>query len=165
MERFLEGQSAIVTGATKGIGRAVAEALLDAGAKVAICGRSAAEVERVVAALHERASDESRAIGAKCDVGNADEVRSLFALVDKKFGALDTLVNNAGVGVFKPMGDLSNDEWQRTMETNLSGVFYCSREALSRFRTRGAGYIINMSSLAGRNHLQEALRITLPNSV
>ncbi len=151
MERFLEGQSAIVTGATKGIGRAVAEGLLDAGASVAICGRSAPEVERAVAALQEHASGDSRAIGAKCDVGNADDVRSLFEFVDKNFGALDTLVNNAGVGVFKPMGDLSIDEWQRTMDTNLSGVFYCSREALPRFRARGAGYIINMSSLAGRN--------------
>jgi NAD(P)-dependent dehydrogenase (short-subunit alcohol dehydrogenase family) len=151
MERFLEGRTAIVTGGTKGIGRAVAEALLDAGASVALCARSRPETERAVTELTKRASGNSTVIGTKCDVGNADEVRSLFELVDKNFDGLDVLVNNAGVGIFRAMGDLSIDEWKQTVNTNLSGVFYCSREALPRFRTRGSGYIINMSSLAGRN--------------
>jgi len=75
----------------------------------------------------------------------------LFTLIDRELGGLDVLVNNAGVGVFKSTADLSVDDWQKTIETNLSGVFYCCREALRRLKQRGGGYIINISSLAGKN--------------
>ena len=76
---------------------------------------------------------------------------SLFEVVDKELSGLDVLVNNAGVGFFSATADLSIEQWQQTIDTNLSGAFYCSREALRRFRARGAGYIVNISSLAGKN--------------
>jgi NAD(P)-dependent dehydrogenase (short-subunit alcohol dehydrogenase family) len=71
--------------------------------------------------------------------------------VDARFGGLDYLINNAGIGVFKSVADLTPDEWRRTIDLNLSGVYYCSHEALPRMRQRGAGYIVNIGSLAGRN--------------
>jgi NADP-dependent 3-hydroxy acid dehydrogenase YdfG len=78
-------------------------------------------------------------------------VSELFQFADAQFGGLDVLVNNAGVGVFRPITELTIQDWQYTIDTNLTGVFYCCREALSRFASRGAGYIINISSLAGKN--------------
>jgi NAD(P)-dependent dehydrogenase (short-subunit alcohol dehydrogenase family) len=75
----------------------------------------------------------------------------LFDWVDREFGGLDIVVNNAGIGIFRSTADLTVEEWQRTLETNLSGVFYCCREALERLKRRAGGYIINMGSLAGLN--------------
>jgi NADP-dependent 3-hydroxy acid dehydrogenase YdfG len=75
----------------------------------------------------------------------------LFTWIDHELGSLDILVNNAGIGVFKSTAELSVEDWQKTVETNLSGVFYCCREALPRFKQRGGGHIVNISSLAGKN--------------
>ncbi len=90
-------------------------------------------------------------LGKVADVRSNTEVADLFTLIDREMGGLDILVNNAGVGVFKSTADLSVEDWQKTLETNLSGVFYCCREALPRLKQRGGGYIINISSLAGKN--------------
>lgn len=147
MDKFLQGKYALVTGATRGIGRSIAEGLLDAGASVAICGRSQASVDRALSQLSARGN----VIGTAADVSRPEEVANLFRFTEAKFQALDFLVNNAGVGVFRSVADLSIEDWRSTLETNLSGVFYCSREALSRFRKKGGGYIINISSLAGKN--------------
>jgi NAD(P)-dependent dehydrogenase (short-subunit alcohol dehydrogenase family) len=151
MTQFLDGKTAVVTGGTKGIGRAIAAALLESGANVGICGRTQGEVDRAVSDLRDRAPGNTKVIGAVCDVSRPDRVLSLFEIVDKEFEGLDVLVNNAGVGFFSPTADLSIEQWQQTIDTNLSGAFYCSREALKRFRARGAGYIVNISSLAGKN--------------
>jgi len=151
VERFLENKSILVTGGTKGIGRAIALALLDAGANVGICGRTGGELDKAVAELRDRAHGGSRVFGELCDVARPDQVRSLFESVDKELDGLDVLVNNAGIGVFAATAELSIEQWQQTVDTNLSGAFYCSREALKRFRARGKGYIINISSLAGKN--------------
>lgn len=147
MDKFLQGKSAIVTGATRGIGRSIAELLLDAGASVAVCGRSQSSVDRAVEELATRGT----VIGASADVGKPEDVQELFRLADEKFGGLDVLINNAGIGVFRSVADLTVDDWRSTLETNLSGVFYCSREAVPRFQKRGGGYVINISSLAGKN--------------
>jgi NAD(P)-dependent dehydrogenase (short-subunit alcohol dehydrogenase family) len=151
MERFLDGKVVVVTGGTRGIGRAIAAAVLEAGAHVAICGRKDSEVDRAVAELGNRAPADTRVVGTVCDITEPDQVRHLFAFVDKEFDGIDVLVNNAGVGVFGTTADLSIEQWRQTMDTNLSGAFYCSREALRRFRARGSGYIVNISSLAGKN--------------
>jgi len=139
----------LVTGGTRGIGLAVAEALLGAGANVAICGRSEETVKSAVSQLTNRAK--SKVVGKVADVRRNTEVADLFTWIDRELGNLDIVVNNAGVGVFKSTAELSVEDWQKTVETNLSGVFYSCREALLRLKQRGGGYIINISSLAGKN--------------
>jgi 3-oxoacyl-[acyl-carrier protein] reductase len=149
MNTFLKGQNAVVTGGTRGIGLAIAQALATAGAGVAICGRDNESVANAVRKLTKLAK--SKVAGKAADVREDEEVGEFFEFVDRELGGLDILVNNAGVGVFKSTADLSVEDWRKTLETNLSGAFYCSREALRRFRNRGGGYIINISSLAGKN--------------
>src|SRR6266436_2774289 len=148
MDTFLVGKNAVVTGGTRGIGLAIAEALALAGAGVAICGRTQANVESAVRQLTNKSK--SKVVAKVADVRNSTEVSSFFEYLDRELGQPDIVVNNAGVGIFKSTAELSVEEWQKTLDTNLSGVFYCCREALRRIRNRG-GYIINISSLAGKN--------------
>jgi len=143
----LSGKLAVVTGGTRGIGRAIAERLLREGAAVAICGRSDQSVETALSALRPLGS----VIGIAADVSQSDQVRVFFEAVDREFGGLDILVNNAGKGVFGKVADLTPEQWRANIELNLNGPFYCSREALARFRKRGGGFIVNISSLAGKN--------------
>jgi NAD(P)-dependent dehydrogenase (short-subunit alcohol dehydrogenase family) len=84
-------------------------------------------------------------------VRHAEQVAALFRAVESDFGGVDVLVNNAGIGLFAPVADMSLDDWHAVIETNVNGVFYCTREAIPRMRARGGGYIFNLSSLAGRN--------------
>ncbi len=148
MNRFLEGKFAAVTGGTRGIGRAIAQALADSGAEVAICGRT----DRGVAEALAKFGSARQIIGNAADVSKPEEVARWFEYIDSKFPTgLDILVNNAGVGIFRNVADMSIDEWQRTIGINLNGAFYCSREALPRFAKRGGGFIVNVSSLAGKN--------------
>jgi 3-oxoacyl-[acyl-carrier protein] reductase len=123
--------------------------LLTEGASVAICGQRQETVDRAVAEL--AAETTGKVKGKAADVRNHDEVVDLFRFIDGEFGRLDVLVNNAGVGIFRHVRELSLDEWKHTLETNLYGAFYCSREALFRFGTDGGGYIVNISSMAGAN--------------
>ncbi|MBV9770079.1 MAG: SDR family oxidoreductase [Bryobacterales bacterium] len=148
-ENFLNGRTALVTGATRGIGFAIAQCLADAGATVAICGRNQAHVDQAVERLIEHST--RKVVGKAADVRFSEDVESLFSWMDSAAGAVDILVNNAGVGVMKSTAELTVEEWQRTVETNLSGAFYCSREALKRLKNHGGGYIINIGSLAGKN--------------
>src|ERR1022692_1400391 len=143
----LKGKYAVVTGGTRGIGRAIAERLLHDGAAVAICGRTQAAVDQAVAGMQGL----GRIFGRAADVSQVEGARGLFAAVDQEFGALDILVNNAGQGRFRKVGELSPEEWHRNIDLNLNGPFYCSHEALARFARRGGGFIVNISSLAGKN--------------
>jgi 3-oxoacyl-[acyl-carrier protein] reductase len=147
MHPFLDKKRAIVTGANRGIGRAIAEALLREGAAVTICGRTHSSVERTVTEL----GGAPKIFGRAVDVANPDAVAALFKFADESMGGLDILVNNAGIGIFAPVGELTIQNWQNTLDTNLSGVFYCCREAIPRLRHAGGGAIVNVSSLAGRN--------------
>lgn len=149
MNTFLAGKNALVTGGTRGIGLAVAEALLGSGAGVAVCGRTDETVKRAVSQLTNESK--GKVTGKVADVRSNTEVAGLFAWIDQELGHLDILVNNAGVGVFKSTMELSVEDWQKTLDTNLSGVFYCCHEALPRLKQRGGGYIINIGSLAGKN--------------
>jgi NAD(P)-dependent dehydrogenase (short-subunit alcohol dehydrogenase family) len=85
------------------------------------------------------------------DVTDPASVSSFFSFVEQTYGGVDILVNNAGIGIFGPVADLTFEAWKATLDTNLSGVFYCSKEALPRLRQRGGGSIVNISSLAGKN--------------
>jgi 3-oxoacyl-[acyl-carrier protein] reductase len=148
MAGFLTNKVAVVTGATRGIGRSVAESLIAEGAAVAICGRSQEGVDE---AAKDLTSTGKRVVGAAVDVADPQKVADFFRLVDAELGGLDILVNNAGIGIFRSVGDLSYEDWKTTLDTNLSGVFYCCHEAVPRLRHRGGGAIVNISSLAGRN--------------
>ncbi len=147
--RFLEQRTAIVTGGTRGIGLAIAKSLAQAGAAVAICGRKQDDVDNAVSEISSQTG--GKIVGKTADVSNSDQVTEFFRFVDQTFGSLDILVNNAGVGIFKPTADLTLEDWHQVIDTNLTGVFYCSHEALPRLRQRGGGYVINISSLAGKN--------------
>ena len=145
----LNGKTAVVTGGTKGIGRAIAEALVREGVSVCISARHAEEVERVVSEITD--AGEGKVAGAVCDVRDYEEVKALFEHADAEFGGVDVLVNNAGVGQFGRVDEMSPEDFRAVIETNLFGVFYCCREAIPRMKERGGGYIINISSLAGTN--------------
>jgi 3-oxoacyl-[acyl-carrier protein] reductase len=144
---------ALVTGGARGIGFAIAEALLREGAKVFICARDAAAVKSAVAKL---AAAGGSVDGAAADVRRYEECRALVAGAARRFGGLDILVNNAGIGIFKPVDQLTPEEWTQTIETNLSAPFFCSREAIPLMRSRGGGYIFNISSLAAVNAFKGA---------
>jgi 3-oxoacyl-[acyl-carrier protein] reductase len=148
-ETFLLGKTALVTGATRGIGFAIAQALTQDGATVAICGRTGDSVEQAVRRLTNQSK--GKVVGKVADVRGSTSVAALFEWIDSEIGGPDILVNNAGVGVMKSTAELTVEDWQQTIETNLSGAFYCSREALRRMKKRGGGYIINVGSLAGKN--------------
>lgn len=144
----LKGRTALITGGTRGIGRAIAARLLREAVGVAICGRAPAAVGAAVADLGR--SSQGKICGVAADISKPEEVRGLFAFVDRELGGLDILVNNAGIAILRRVAEMDSTEWQRSIETNLSAVFYCSREALPRFRVRGGGFIINIGSLLGK---------------
>jgi 3-oxoacyl-[acyl-carrier protein] reductase len=140
---------AIVTGGTKGIGRAIARKLLDEGSRVVICSRTSKDVNRGVQELNEMAKD--RVAGTTCNVGDVEDVRKLVEFAVKRFGGIDVLINNAGVGLFADVSEITPEQWREVIDTNLTGAFYCCHSAIPHLRRRGGGYIINISSLAGKN--------------
>jgi 3-oxoacyl-[acyl-carrier protein] reductase len=150
MNDRLRNKRALVTGASKGIGLAIAESLCSEGAQVLICGRLQKSVDEAVAGIQETYAS-GRVLGVAADVSKYNDVLRLFQTADEQLGGLDILVNNAGVGMFGATADLSVADWDRLIATNLSGTFYCSKQALARFKTAGSGHIINISSLAGKN--------------
>ena len=145
----LKDKTAIVTGSTKGIGRAIAEALVRAGANASVSARNVDEIRDAVRELE--GIGEGEVTGAVCDVRSYEEVRALFEHTVEELGGVDILVNNAGIGSFQTVEEMSPDDFRAVLETNLFGVFYCCHEAVPRMRERGGGYIINISSLAGTN--------------
>jgi len=140
--------TALVTGATEGIGRAIAFALGRAGYRVGVCARTAPKVQQLVAQLRAEGISVS---GAPCDVGQEVEVAAAVGHLTAEIGPIDTLVNNAGIGIFKPFLDLSTADWDATMATNLRSLFLTTRAVLPSMRALGRGAIVNVASLAGRN--------------
>jgi len=139
---------AIVTGAGSGIGKAVAHAFLGAGYAVALSGRRRDVLEAAVA---EAGVPADRTLVVPADVGKADDVHSLFEATRERFGRLDVLFNNAGIGAKPvPMDELSVEDWKRVVDTNLNGAFYCTREAFCQMRHQDpmGGRIINNGSIS-----------------
>ena len=147
---------ALVTGGTRGIGRAIAESIVGAGGRVMITGRSRDGVDAAVSALANRAGDASRVGGSVADVRDRASVDRVVGETIEKFGGLDVLVNNAGVGVFKDVESMSDEEWDRVLGTNLTGAFYCSRAVVPHMKRGGGGWIVNIASLAARNYFATA---------
>ena len=143
----LENKIAVVTGGTKGIGRSIAEELLKAGTKVFITARNEREVQQTVADLSQSGQIE----GEVCDVRSFDQVKMMLDEAERKFGGIDILINNAGIGMFKAVAETAPEEFRAVLETNLFGVFYACQAVIPKMKRRGGGYIINISSLAGTN--------------
>ncbi len=134
---------AVVTGASEGIGRAVAESLIAAGATVHGLARSPGPLAATADALGPRF------VPAPCDVSDADAVRAAIDAAAAHAGRLDVLVNNAGVGAFGPVDEVTDTDWDRLVGTNLSGLFYATRAAVPHLKAGGGGHIVHVASIAG----------------
>ena len=134
----------LITGGTRGIGYAAAEALIRAGNKVAIAGTTPDGVAKAERSL----SSSGQVAGIVCDVRDSASVQRAIETTVARFGGLDVLVNCAGVGVGAPVAELSRDEWDRIIGINLTGVFNCCKAAIPHLRARGGGWIVNISSLS-----------------
>jgi len=149
--RPLTSQVAVVTGAGRGIGAAIATQLASLGATIVLCGRTRRNLQHVSDAI---TSHGGRAAVAECDVTELKSVEALAAYVHNSFGRTDVLVNNAGVGAFAaPLHEMPTQEWERVLNTNLRGVYYCVRSFAGTMIDARRGHIINISSLAGKNAL------------
>lgn len=138
----------MVTGASQGIGKALAQGLADRGAAVAVCSRNAIAIERFASDLR---AGGARAFGAQCDVRDEAEVGGFAARVQREIGAPTIVVNNAGIARFAPVTDLTVEQWDDVMATNLRGMFLVTRAFLPAMLAHGRGAIVNIASLAGRN--------------
>jgi NAD(P)-dependent dehydrogenase (short-subunit alcohol dehydrogenase family) len=147
---MLDGKVALVTGGSRGIGFAIARALQQQGASVVITGT---DEKRLKAA---RAELGARTTTARADVREADQVDAAVKHAIEQFGAIDVLVNNAGIGVFRSVAEMTLGEWNDVIATNLTGVFHCTRAVLPQLRARGGGWIVNISSLAATNPFASA---------
>jgi len=148
----LKGATALVTGSSRGIGRAIAAALIDAGVKVAITARTGVDVNRARTELAARAAaDDVSAVGIVGDVRRHADCKRMVEETVAAFGGLDILINNAGIGAFETVADMTPEIWDSVIQTNLNGVFYCTHEALPHLKKSGNGWIINIGSLAGKN--------------
>ncbi|MCL6597521.1 MAG: glucose 1-dehydrogenase [Alicyclobacillus macrosporangiidus] len=138
-----EGRVAVVTGAARGIGRAIAEAFASAGGRVVMADRDVEPLERAAADLRQAGADVT-AVAA--DVAKPEDVVRLMEAAVDAYGRIDTLINNAGVSRWKSPLELTVDEWDEVLNINLRGVFLCAREAARRMREQGGGAIVNIAS-------------------
>jgi 3-oxoacyl-[acyl-carrier protein] reductase len=147
----LDGKTAIVTGGSRGIGLATSEALLSAGASVVITGTDPATLEKAATHLGASPDRAARLSSVLADVRDPAQVAGMIAGSVGRFGGVDILVNNAGVGGFAEVASMSHEHWSRILDTNLTGVFNCCHAVIPHLKARGGGWIINVSSLAGKN--------------
>lgn len=144
----ISGKIAIVTGGSKGIGRAIAAALAAAGADVVVTSRNEEEARTAAKEIAELGQGKTLGLGA--DVRDYEAVRTMVGETVKALGGLDILIANAGVGAFAPIDEMDAETWNRVIDTNLTGVFYSCREAIPELKKRGGGWIITIGSVAGR---------------
>ena len=151
MASSLQGKVAIVTGGSRGIGRAIAAALLGGGAHVAITGTNPDHLREAESSLSSIPSAGAQLLTFAADVRDHLAVGTVVDETVRRLGGLDILVNNAGVGWFGSVESEPHEDWRRVIDTNLTGVFNCCQSAIPHLRRRGQGYIVNISSLAGKN--------------
>jgi 3-oxoacyl-[acyl-carrier protein] reductase len=147
-EKVLAGKTALVTGASRGIGFAIAQKLGQMGAKIAICARDSGKLEDAAARLR---NDGVEVLAAPADVANAAEIASLVTKAEKSLGSIEILVNNAGIGYFGPVQEADEKNWDSVLDTNLKSVFLLSKAVAPGMIERRTGHIINIGSLAGKN--------------
>lgn len=152
--QFIEGKVALVTGGSKGIGFGIAEALLWQGINVGITSRTKKAATEAAKKLNELSKGKAKAIGIQADVRKYKSQEKAVGQVIEKFGKLDILVANAGLGHFAPIDQLTEEQWEETIDTNLTGVFYSVKAAVEELK-KTKGYIITISSLAGTNFFQK----------
>jgi 3-oxoacyl-[acyl-carrier protein] reductase len=145
---MVAGKVALVTGASRGIGLAIAQRLGRMGARVSICARDPARLDEATSRLRNEGIE---TFAAEIDVTRPDQVTSLVRATEQKFGPIDILVNNAGTGAFGPFQEFGEEEWNRVLDTNLKAAFLLSRAVAPQMIRRQTGHIINISSLAGKN--------------
>jgi 3-oxoacyl-[acyl-carrier protein] reductase len=141
-------KTVFITGATEGIGRAIAFTLGRQGYRVGICARNDARVELLLTELEAQGID---AAGAAGDVGLEQDVASVVEQIQGTLGPIDVLVNNAGIAILTPFDDMTVEDWDATMATNVRGMFLVTKAVLPGMRRRQHGTIVNLASLAGRN--------------
>lgn len=141
---------AYITGGTKGIGFGVAQVLLKNGIRVAVSGRKQEDAEEAARILSE---DDTKVFGIASDVKNFDDEKNAVSEIIKKFGRLDYVIANAGLGVFKPVDELELEEWNDMIDTNLTGVFHTLKASVKELK-KSEGYFISISSLAGTNFFE-----------
>jgi 3-oxoacyl-[acyl-carrier protein] reductase len=144
----LKGKTAVVTGATRGIGRAIADSLAAQGANVVIAARHEAACREAADQISARGRGE--AIGVAADVQRNEDCRRIVDTAVTRFGGLHILINNAGIGGFSPVEKMDVAHWDRVIATNLNSLFYCTHAALPHLKKQG-GWVINIGSLAGKN--------------
>jgi 3-hydroxybutyrate dehydrogenase len=143
----LSGRRALVTGGGRGIGRAVVRDLARAGAAVAVAARTRSDVEAVASGILAAGG---RAVAVEMDVTDPARVRAAFARAREALGGIDILVSGAGIAPTAPIARTSDAAWRQILETNLSGTFYCLREALPEMTERGWGRVVHLASIAGK---------------
>jgi 3-oxoacyl-[acyl-carrier protein] reductase len=148
LENSLAGNVALITGASRGIGLAIAHRLGKLGARISICARDMARLDQAASALR---SEGIETLALQADVARAEPVSAIVRETQQKFGAIDILVNNAGIGLFGPFQEFREPDWDAVLDTNLKSVFLVSRAVAPEMIRRQSGHIINISSLAGRN--------------
>ena len=145
----LANQRAIVTGSTKGIGLAIAETLHQEGTHLVVSSRNPTEIADTVDRLSSEGG--ARVVGKRCDVQNHDDAKALIDFTVSELGGLDILINNAGVGIFRSVEEMTPSEWRQVITTNLDSLFYCCHYAVPEMKSQGGGFIVNIGSLAGKN--------------
>ncbi len=142
-----EHKVALVTGAARGIGLATARRFLAEGYKVALLDINSETLH----AAHEALAGDHDIMAIECDVSQPDAVALAFDAVGRQFGRLDALVNNAGIAIFKPILDVTYEDWSRVLAVNLSGPFICTQAAAPMMRDHGGGSIVNISSMSAQH--------------
>ena len=147
----MKDKVAYITGGTKGIGFGIAQVLLKHGIKVAVSGRKQEDAEEAARILSD---DDTKVFGIASDVKNFEDEKAAVSEIIKKFGRLDYVIANAGLGIFKPVDELSLEEWNDMIDTNLNGVFYTMKASIDELK-KSEGYFISIASLAGTNFFEK----------
>jgi 3-oxoacyl-[acyl-carrier protein] reductase len=147
-EDALAGKVALITGASRGIGFAIARRLGKMGARVSICARDQAKLDQTASVLRGEGIE---TLAIRADVARSDQISALIQKTQQELGPIDILVNNAGIGLFGPFHEFGEADWNAVLDTNLKSVFLMSRAVAPEMMRRQTGHIVNISSLAGKN--------------